>query len=143
MAGELIGIVNAKQSAEGIEGLGFAIPIDSVYDMLIDIIENGYIHGRATIGIEVEYVSDAWEAYSKYRLPTTGVFVSSSTNDALKARDLLRSINGHLITDNSSYAAAIGELTIGETVKVEVYRNQKLTEVEVKVEEYIPAGIFN
>ncbi len=143
MAGELIGIVNAKQSAEGIEGLGFAIPIDSVYDMLVDIIENGYIHGRATIGIEVEYVSDVWTAYSKYNLPTTGVFVSSSTNEALKTRDLLRSINGHLITDNSSYAAAISELKIGETVKVEVYRNQKLTEVEVKVEEYVPTGIFD
>ena len=142
MAGELIGIVNAKQSAEGIEGLGFAIPIDSVYDMFVEIIESKYIHGRPSLGIEVEYVSDRWEAISKYSLNTTGVFVTSSANEQIKARDLIRTVDGQLITDNSSYAAAMSALKIGEKVTVELYRKGKLTTVEIEVTEYVPAGIF-
>lgn len=142
MAGELIGIVNAKQSAEGIEGLGFAIPIDSVYDMLVEIIETKYIHGRPTLGIEVKYVTDTWTARIEYGVGATGVFVTSSSNEALVAKDLLRSIDGQLITDNSSYAAVLSSLTVGETVSVELYRKGKLTTVEVEVVEYVPAGIF-
>ena len=142
MSGELIGIVNAKQSAEGIEGLGFAIPIDSVYDMLVEIIETKYIHGRPTLGIEVKYVTDSWTARIEYGVGATGVFVTSSNNDKLVAKDLLRSIDGQLITDNSSYAAVISSLTVGETVTVELYRKGKLTTVDVEVVEYVPSGIF-
>ena len=142
MAGELIGIVNAKQSATGIEGLGFAVPIDSVYDMLVEIIENKYIHGRPTLGIEVSYVTDSWTARIEYGVAATGVFVTSSNNDKIVAKDLLRAIDGQLITDNSSYAAVLSSLTVGETVTVELYRKGKLMTVEVLVEEYVPSGIF-
>ena len=142
MAGELVGIVNAKQSAEGIEGLGFAIPIDSVYDMLIEIIETKYIHGRPTMGIEVEYVTDIWTAYMKYGVSTTGVFVTNSNNDKLLTKDLIRSIDGQLVTDKSSYSAAIASLSVGDKAEIEVYRQGKLTTVEVEVVEYVPAGIF-
>ena len=54
MAGELIGIVNAKQSSTGIEGLGFAIPANIVRKDIIDLIEYGYIKGRVTLGISVQ-----------------------------------------------------------------------------------------
>ena len=110
--------------------------------MLIEIIETKYIHGRPTIGIEVEYVSDPWVARMRYGVTTTGIFITSSNNDALNAKDMIRSINGQLISDNSSYAAVISQLEIGENIKVEVYRNAKLTEVEVEVTEYVPEGIF-
>jgi serine protease Do len=142
MAGELVGIVNAKKSAEGIEGLGFAIPIDIVYDKLVEIIENGYIHGRASLGIETEYVSDIWEARSKYSLNATGVFVTSSSNDVIKAKDLLYSINGQRVSDGSTYAAIISSLKIGDKVEVILYREGKAKTVEVTVVEYVPSGIF-
>lgn len=142
MAGELIGVVNAKQSAAGIEGLGFAIPIDIVYDKLVEIIENGYIHGRASLGIETEYVSDIWEARSKYSLNATGVFVTNSSNGDIKAKDLLYSINGQRVSDGSTYAAVISSLKIGEKVEVILYRAGKATTVEVEVVEYVPMGIF-
>ena len=142
MAGELIGIVNAKQSAEGIEGLGFAIPIDSVYSMLVEIIETEYIHGRPSLGIEVKYVTDTWTARVEYGVGATGVFVTSSNNDQILPKDLLRAIDGQLITDNSSYAAVLSSLEVGETVTVELYRKGRLTTVEAVVEEYVPSGMF-
>ena len=142
MAGQLVGIVNAKQSAEGIEGLGFAIPIDSVYDMLIEIIEHKYIKGRATLGIEVRYVTDPWVARIEYGVGGTGLFVTSSDNDKIISKDLLHSINGYLVTDPTSYSAALAELTVGETVSVVLYRNGRLTSVVVEVAEYVPSGMF-
>ena len=142
MAGELIGIVNAKKLAEGIEGLGFAIPIDIVHDKLVEIIENGYIHGRASLGIETEYVSDIWEARSKYSLNATGIFVTSSSNGVIKAKDLIYSINGQRISDGSTYAAVISSLFIGEKIEVILYREGRATTVEVTVVEYVPSGIF-
>ena len=51
LKGELIGIVNAKSSGTGIEGIGFAIPSDDAYKILTDFIENGYVTGRPTLGI--------------------------------------------------------------------------------------------
>lgn len=142
MAGELIGIVNAKKLAEGIEGLGFAIPIDIVHDKLVEIIENGYIHGRASLGIETEYVSDIREARSKYSLNATGIFVTSSSNGVIKAKDLIYSINGQRISDGSTYAAVISSLFIGEKIEVILYREGRATTVEVTVVEYVPSGIF-
>lgn len=147
MAGELIGIVNAKEAATGVEGLGFAIPIDRVYDVLVEIIENKYIHGRPTLGIEVNYVSDLWEAIRKYGVNTTGVFVTRSSSDMIQVGDLINSINGELITDETSYAAAINDLEVGETIIVELYRVSEdrrwyKQTVEVLVEEYVPTGIF-
>ena len=58
MAGELIGIVNAKQSQTGIEGLGFAIPIDVAWDVAEDMIQYGYVTGKLQLGFEMkDYVS--------------------------------------------------------------------------------------
>ena len=53
MAGELIGIVNAKQSETGIEGLGFAIPIDVAYAAAKDLINYGYVMGKLKLDFEI------------------------------------------------------------------------------------------
>lgn len=143
MAGELIAIVNAKQSAAGIEGLGFAIPIDTILDSLVEIVETSYIHGRPSLGIEVEYVTDRWEARLKYSMSATGVFVTSSDSDVIRAKDLLYSINGERIIDELSYISVLSSLEIGQTVKIELYRNGIGMSVEAEVTEYVPAGIFN
>ncbi len=142
MAGELVGIVNAKQSAEGIEGLGFAIPIDRIYDTLVEIIENKYIHGRPTLDIEVEYVDDIFEARVKYSLNATGIYVTNTANSNFKTRDYIYSINGERITDASGYAAAISALEVGDTVTVVIYRNGEEKTIVTEVVEYVPAGIF-
>lgn len=52
--GEVIGIVSAKYSTYSnttVEGLGFAIPINDVYAMVQDIMQNGYVTDKAYLGI--------------------------------------------------------------------------------------------
>ena len=61
MAGELIGIVNAKYSDDNVEGLAFAIPSDTVKNVATQLLENGYVKGRPTLGITVtEYSKSHW-----------------------------------------------------------------------------------
>ncbi|MBO5313284.1 MAG: trypsin-like peptidase domain-containing protein [Clostridia bacterium] len=67
--GELIGIVNAKSSGTGIEGLGFAIPVKDALKIYTDLTNLGYVTGRPTIMAEynmaygnVIYISDVYES---------------------------------------------------------------------------------
>ena len=147
MAGELIGIVNAKESGTGVEGLGFAIPIDRIYDTLVEIIEDKYIRGRPALDIEVNYVSSTWEAVKKYGIQNTGIFVTKSNIDEIEVDDYIVSVNNELVYDGTSYAAAISDLEVGETVTVELYRASQdgrwhKHTVDVEVSEYIPTEMF-
>ena len=51
MRGELIGIVNAKSSGANIDNIGFAIPIDTAYEIAVELIEFGYVTGRVEAGL--------------------------------------------------------------------------------------------
>jgi serine protease Do len=131
MAGELVGIVNAKKAAEGIEGLGFAIPIDLVSNIITEILEKGYISGRPTIGIEVEYGTPYfWAPY--------GVYVTSSDNEKFNIYDRLVSIDGQNITSILDYYAALDSSKIGKVIEVVVNRNNISMKIEVEVVEYRP-----
>lgn len=55
--GELVGIVNAKSGGENIEGLGFAIPIDHAKTVIENLIENGYVKGRPSLGVVLQAAS--------------------------------------------------------------------------------------
>ena len=51
LKGELIGIVNAKYTATGAEGLGFAIPVDTAYAVELDLIRYSYVRGVVDHGL--------------------------------------------------------------------------------------------
>jgi serine protease Do len=61
--GEVIGIVSAKYSSTGVEGLGFAIPIDDALTIASDLIENGYVTGKAYFGITVSTMTASYAQY--------------------------------------------------------------------------------
>ncbi len=53
--GEVVGIVNAKSSGESIEGIGFAIPSNFVQEIVNQLMKEGYVSNRATLGIYVSF----------------------------------------------------------------------------------------
>ena len=128
MSGYLIGIVNAKESDAGIEGLGFAIPSDRVLELITDILEEGYITGRSTLGISVQYGT-----YGGYN-GVTGVIVTNPTGEFNKY-DCIVEINGQEIKTMSEYNAAIKKLTIGEIVSVKVIRDRAYVDITATVKE--------
>ena len=56
-SGSLVGIVNAKASSSNSEGLGFAIPVSSVKTIISNLIDHGYVLGRAYLGVYTQDVT--------------------------------------------------------------------------------------
>ena len=128
MSGELIGIVNAKQSSAGIEGLGFAIPANVVVKDIKDIFNSGYITGRAMLGITVQYGTSK-------NTGETGVFVTDAGNTGLANMDRIVKIGDTEINSIVDYNLALKKLSVSAdrsvTVTVVVHRNGREKAISV------------
>ena len=143
MAGECVGIVNAKSSGSDIEGIGFAIPSNTAVRVAEDLIHYGYVRGRVMLGISMLEIFDKYTA-KKYGVNDYGVYVSDvgKGSDAekagIEAGDRLVSING---TEVDSYATAkklIQACSVGETATVVISRGGSEKTLSVTFSEYIP-----
>jgi len=137
-AGQLIGIVDAKSSGVGIEGLAFAIPVNSVKDIINDLIENGKVSAKPVIGISIYDVSESNAQY--YNLDGEGVYVAEVTGDnaqkaGFKEGDKIISINGKEIESSSDFISRVQENKIGDTVTVAVSRNGQKIKIKTVLEE--------
>lgn len=127
-AGELIGIVVAKSSGTGIEGLGFAIPINSVASLIDDLIDNGKVSNKATIGIVIFDVND--ENKKQYGVDAAGTYISEVTSaeakDAgLREGDRIVSINGKKVEDSNGLVHQVRAMKVGDTITIVVERDGK------------------
>ncbi|MBR5616076.1 MAG: trypsin-like peptidase domain-containing protein, partial [Clostridia bacterium] len=152
MAGQLIGVVNAKCSQDDVEGLGFAIPIDTAYDVICELIEYGYVRGVADAGLTVYDVSNTLTAWKNFGSTRLGAYiVDSAYSSELQFGDYLLSINGTPITAGADVETALADCTVGEVVVIEVIRMRKQTQdgktvlvettvsVSLVLQEYVPA----
>lgn len=150
MYGEVIGITNAKYSSSGssseasIDNIGFAIPINDVYDIVVSIIEKGYI-SKPYIGITVADVSSESQSYG---LPQ-GAAVRSVTQDSpaqeagLKTGDIITEVNGTAISGSTALVNLVGEAEIGEELTLTVYRQGLTLTLKVTVGEQIQSALAN
>jgi len=141
--GELIGVVNAKSSGTGIEGLGFAIPINIAKTVINSIYEYGYVRGRIDDGLDLIDISDTATAWS-YRVSTLGVYIlsvdeeSNAGESGIKSGDRIVSVNGTEIKSSDEYLAIINNLAIGDTIELKLSRSGKEITKSFQLEEYIP-----
>ncbi len=142
--GELVGIVNAKQSATEVEGIAFAIPINNVLDILSDLKEYGYVTGKVDLGIDfTDITSDETAFY--YGVNQTGCYVLSvdSSSNAEKAGvtrgDLVTKVNDTDVSSSSDITAALEKAEVGDTVTFTVSRRGTSKTISFVLEEYIPA----
>lgn len=141
--GELVGIVNAKQSATEVEGIAFAIPINNVLDILSDLKEYGYVTGKVDLGIDfTDITSDETAFY--YGVNQTGCYVLSvdSGSNAEKAGvtrgDLVTKVNDTDVSSSSDITAALEKAEVGDTVTFTVSRRGTSKTISFVLEEYIP-----
>lgn len=144
MKGELIGIVNAKSSGTGIEGLGFAIPINEALRINEQLLEYGYVRGKVMIGVGFQDVSNS-NSFMYYYNIKAGVYVSSLTegynDDVLQVGDRVIAVNGDEVSTYSDIKAIVSECSVGDKLKFQLYRDGKLIEVEVTCYEKVPDGV--
>ena len=138
--GELIGIVNAKYSDEDAEGLGFAIPVNTMKTVVQDLLENGYVTGRPAFGITVITVSDVQTAM-QYGVSSLGVYVNSvdagsgAEAAGMKAGDRIVSIGSQLVETTDDVTNALKSYNVGDVVEVQVDRGRELITLQVTLGE--------
>lgn len=142
--GELIGIVNAKSYGLDVEGIGFAIPMDTAKSIIMDLIDLGYVTGRPYLGISMQdvalrfgsgYSSNPFFSFGGNYV--TGVQVvaveegSPAQNAGLQVNDVIVGLNDQEITGTSQLSALLYEYKVGDTVTISVLRGNETQQLSV------------
>ena len=142
--GELIGIVNAKSYGLDVEGIGFAIPMDTAKSIIIDLIDLGYVTGRPYLGISMQdvalrfgsgYSSNPFFSFGGNYV--TGVQVvaveegSPAQNAGLQVNDVIVGLDDQEITGTSQLSALLYEYKVGDTVTISVLRGNETQQLSV------------
>lgn len=142
MLGQVVGITTAKysgttNSGASIEGIGFAIPINDVYDMLEDLRLYGYVTG-AYLGVSVSNM-DPMDA-ELYGLPM-GVLVhdvvtgSCAQKGGVRQRDIITNLGGYKIENLNDLTRALREFDAGDTITVTVSRGGSQVQLSLTLDE--------
>ena len=139
--GELIGIVVAKSAGEDVEGIGFAIPINNIKNIINDLIEHGHVKSRVQLGISLIDASDIYTAMM-YNLNSTGVYIdkvyagSPAEKAGLEKGDKIIVFNEALIDDYSTLKKEIAKCEIGSTIEITIGRNGREKQFDMYLSEY-------
>ena len=128
--GQVIGINTMKMgdsmSVAGVEGLGFAIPSNTVTEIVNQIISQGYVSGRPYVGLSGEEVSLFYQFY--YHLPS-GLYItqidpgSPAQETGLETGDILLTVDNTRIYGLADFETALYAYNPGDTVNITIYRN--------------------
>ena len=140
--GQVIGINTLKignfVDSAGVEGIGFAIPSATVKTIVDQLISQGYVSGRPTLGIKGESVSIFYQRY--YMMPA-GIFIteldpaSDAARKGIQTDDILTGINGTYITSMDDLNMVLYGCQVGDTVEVTIYRAGKQYLVDLTLSE--------
>ena len=136
--GQVVGVTSNKISADGFEGLGFAIPMTTVKPIVEELIENGYVSGRPLVAVSVRTVSQMAAAF--YNLPQGLMvdLVASDSNAAaagLQQSDIITHMNGQRITSVSAACTVRNRFKAGEEITLSVYRGGRTVELTFALNE--------
>ncbi len=139
--GQVIGIVTAKYSSTGVEGLGFGIPISDAYYIANELITNGYVSGKAYMGVTVSTVS---ASAAQYYNMVEGAMIQSVTDGScadkagLQTGDIITAVGETEITSQSELISAIRKYHAGDTAQLTVFRAQEYQTLSITFDEALP-----
>ena len=146
MDGEVIGVNSQIFSRTGgFMGLSFAIPIDVAMQVKDDLVRNGKVT-RGRIGVQIQDVNQALA--NSFGLPKpqgaliSGVEPGSPAEKAgLKSGDVVLGVNGKEINQISELSGAIAATKPGNNARLQIWREGKSRDVDVKVAELMEQKI--
>lgn len=140
--GQVVGINTMKISSfsgvSSVEGLGFAIPSTTVKEIVDQLIAQGYVSGRPTLGIDGASISTFYQRY--YGMPA-GLFLtdvdagSQAEKAGIRAGDILISLDDAKIQDMDALNQALYSRQVGDSVKLVIYRGEHFYTVTLTLEE--------
>lgn len=140
--GNVIGITTAKytQSQSGVnaEGLGFAIPINDVKEIISDLIEHGYVTGKPYMGIQVVSVSSEAQRYGVMAGAAVQYVAEGSCAQkaGVQVNDIIIAIDDTAIDSQTALTAALStDYRAGDTATLTVIRQQEQLELTITFDE--------
>ena len=133
-SGQVIGIVTAKYSSSGVEGLGFAIPVNDAVAIANDLMKNGTVTDRAQLGITLQTIPDSAAQY--YNMPD-GAYVNSVNSGScaekagLKAGDIITAIDDTAVSSGDALRSALRGYSAGESATLTVSRSGETLKLTV------------
>ncbi len=141
-AGELIGIVNSKASGDDVEGIGFAIPMDTAKGVITDLMDHGFVTGRPYLGISMQNVAFMTGNYGFFGNNYTthpqiySIEAGSAAEAAgLQVNDIILAFDEQQITSSSEISALLYEYSVGDKVTITVQRGSEKIDIEVTLGE--------
>ena len=136
--GQLVGINTLKYagsaySSVSFEGLGFAIPVETVLDISSDLIEYGKVR-RASMGVSVAEYQDGPDEPMRSHAPS-GIYITDMVKDGpaeqagFKIYDSIYSVNGVRVSTYAQLTTQLDQYTDGDTITIEVVRYEQIMPV--------------
>ncbi len=133
LQGRLIGLANAKRSGDGVWGIGFCIPIDTVTEVCTELIEKGYVAGRPQMGVTLlTYdgtvdITDIAEAFPEIaeHISRIGLYVTGTLDPSspFQVGDYLYAMDGTVVTNMNEVRHLLSQKQVGDTVRITVFRD--------------------
>lgn len=145
--GEVIGITSSKLIGSGVEGMGFAIPINTVNEIITSI-ESGTTLERPYLGVQLVDLTNtfALQYYYNIRISSDvefGAVLSfveenmPASKSGLKVGDVIIEIDGEKVDDVSHFKYELYKKKLGDKIKVKYYRENKIGETTIELTEAI------
>lgn len=144
--GELVGIVNAKSTASGVDDIGFAIPSTLAFEVVNELAEKGYVSGTPYLGMSFSSTSSYLTIVSyDYNAELDALNPNLPDGFAITSGDILAAVDGKEVTSFDALKTTLAYKKVGDTVKLTIYRivgqsyfgqRYETYEVTVRVHEY-------
>lgn len=137
--GEVIGINSAKVAANGVEGMGFAIPINTVQTVIDSLMSKGYV-ARPYLGVSI-FDPETAGRYGYQLNIDKGVYVFQLSLNGpcgkagLQRGDIILKLDGKETNSVSDLREKVAEHKVGDTVKITYDRNGSEQSADVVLEE--------
>ncbi len=136
--GQVVGVVSAKYSSTGVEGLGFAIPVSDAAHIANQILEYGYVKDKAYLGADTATVTSS---IARQYGVVEGAYVSSVTaggaaeKAGLQEGDIITALDGQAVTGSGELTSMIRKYRASDAAVFSVFRRGTTLELTVVFDE--------
>ena len=135
--GQVIGIVSAKAASSGVEGLGFAIPVNDAVSIANELIENGVVTNKVELGVSTQTIP---ANVAKYYNMVEGAYLvtvnegSCAQKAGLQIGDIITAIENKAVASSDALRAALRGYNPGDEVEITFYRAGETQTVTVTLD---------
>lgn len=140
--GQVIGVNSLKLVEDEVEGMGFAIPIETVMS-IIDKLEANEKISRPYLGVQLIDVANTYQLYynritldEEVKFGTVLAYLEDNkpaSKAGLKKGDVIIEINGVKIEDSQMFRYVLYKCNINDTINIKYYRDNEIKEAAIKL----------